>query len=248
MSTRQWPQDYQRWSGSFSELVHTAGEVVAAQDPQARKPTASLVRHYQQIGAVGRGEREGKAKTFTFEDLAAIVATKGLIKQGLGLGVASSLMNSASPALKIAYSDPKGGPAEAVQTVAAMMSQAGLSMPAQAAALRSMISPTPGRSAFSALSGGLEQSRGFCAPLMASAPMSPPVAESNSTAPAMTPTIYYVGGAPDALSGSKVASELKPAPWLTLYCDTQAMAAASAQERLQAAQALDTLAAQLRAS
>lgn len=91
---KQWPEEYLAWSGSFDDLVSTSAEVLADICPEAGAPTTSLVRYYQQQGAVGRGERKGRVASFSFPELAQVVAAKQMVTNQVPLAIAKELMKS----------------------------------------------------------------------------------------------------------------------------------------------------------
>lgn len=229
MSTPLWPNDYHAWTGSFGELVRTAGQVLSEQDPQARKPTASLVRHYQQLGAVGRGMPQGRSRQFSFEDLAAVVATKGLVKRGVGLDMATQVLSQSSPAQKLSYADyteagsntPKVAP-EAVDTVAQLLSQAGL--PKQAGFAHSAF-------ALGHLGGAAQGVRSM---------------QSNVAASFGSSQTYTVSDDLSSPDPGMPVRAMQPTTWLSVFFNPEAMAQAPVPERHQAAQALETLLRQLR--
>lgn len=91
-STPKWPDDYQEWTGSFEELVTTAGKILEEIDPAGGVPTGSLVRYYQQQGAVGRGRKNGRSACFDHEDLARVVATKQMANQQVPLSITKEFL------------------------------------------------------------------------------------------------------------------------------------------------------------
>lgn len=92
-----WPDDYADWHGSFDELVGTARQVLARQGTDRRcLPSPRIVRHYQAIGAVGRGVRRGREAVFGVDDLTRVVATKHLVKNGWRLDNASAALQAAA--------------------------------------------------------------------------------------------------------------------------------------------------------
>lgn len=100
-----WPDGYRKWTGDFNDLVRTVGEIVAGLNPGAKPPSGSLIRHYQQIGCVGRGQKQGRANTFGFDELFQAVASKDMAGSGMGLELASHLMTNSAPAMHEAYAD-----------------------------------------------------------------------------------------------------------------------------------------------
>lgn len=105
-SPAKWPEGYRNWTGDFNDLVSTAGQIVARLNPGTKPPSASLIRHYQQIGCVGRGQKQGRASIFGFNELFQAVAAKDMAGSGMGLDLASQLVNNSAPAMCLAYSDP----------------------------------------------------------------------------------------------------------------------------------------------
>lgn len=97
---QSWPNDYLSWKGRFDDLVETANEILKSQGLSDRPLTPRLLRHYQHIGAVGKGEKNGREAYFSHEDLAAVLAAKGLVKEGFTLNHATTLLNSPPPSQK----------------------------------------------------------------------------------------------------------------------------------------------------
>jgi hypothetical protein len=91
-----WPQDYETWTGGFDDLVATSTQILNDICPDAGAPTTSLVRYYQQQGAVGRGKREGRGSTFSFSELAQVVASKQMVSQQVPLSIAKEVMSNSS--------------------------------------------------------------------------------------------------------------------------------------------------------
>ena len=92
---KTWPDQYALWTGDFSELIKTANEIVEGlgYDPDI---TERSVRNYQHRAVVGRGQRQGKSSVFSFADLAELVATKTLIKEGWNLSQTALYFSSES--------------------------------------------------------------------------------------------------------------------------------------------------------
>lgn len=118
-----WPEGYRQWSGDFNDLVRTVGKIVAELNPGAKPPSASLIRHYQQIGCVGRGQKQGRSSTFGFDELFQAVASKDMAGSGVGLELTSQIMNNSAPAMRQAYSDPQPQKNGAQSLVERLLSQ-----------------------------------------------------------------------------------------------------------------------------
>lgn len=132
------PDAYADWTGGFSDLVSVANSVLHQIDPTAAPITERSARHYQQVGALGRGTKSGRTALFSAPDLAALVATKGLIKEGFPLAHVPQVMavEAGGPAFLSSASNSFGAgdgvsvgcsTPDAVGVVAALMSNAGLS-------------------------------------------------------------------------------------------------------------------------
>lgn len=221
---KKWPDDYKQWQGSFDELVETAGEIISKTTTETTKPTASLIRHYQQIGAVGRGEKMGRSRVFGFEDLVSVVATKGLVKQGIGLDITSSLVKKASPELLQAYSSSYQ-PSSAVSLVDSLMADAGIlggqtPMPILSAQSNSVLR---------GLSGSVETQS-----LMSNTLSATPSARQN----------YF-----DQISQlGQIKREIQPAKWMTISYTPSEMEADTQKNRNQVAESLENIAKLLRNS
>ena len=143
---RQWPDDYQNWTGTIDDLVREAGVVLRQISPEIEVPTLSGVRYYQNKGALGRGQKRGRVATFGFDDLATVVATKQMVNQQLPLALTRDMLSNtsvdtmmksagleeyasyASPAvaatMALTHSDQQGNAAE--QTVAKLLAASNL--------------------------------------------------------------------------------------------------------------------------
>jgi hypothetical protein len=77
-------QRWKDWHGSFRDLVAAAGTATREQFGDAvSEPTDSIMRHYQNLGALGRGTRdESNRHVFGFRELAETVAVKALLADG----------------------------------------------------------------------------------------------------------------------------------------------------------------------
>ena len=106
--TKAWPQDYLNWTGGFNELVDTATTILSDIAPEAKAPTASIVRYYQQQDLVGRGTRKGKTSEFSFQDLSQLVATKQMLDQQVSLSVTKNVFDHV-PAAYISSLDTSFG-------------------------------------------------------------------------------------------------------------------------------------------
>lgn len=120
----RWPEDYETWTGGFDDLVATSTHILNEVCPEIGAPTTSLVRYYQQQGAVGRGKREGRGSTFSFTELAQIVASKQMVSQQVPLSIAKEVMSNASietiygnESVSHAYHSLANTPAAAASTV-----------------------------------------------------------------------------------------------------------------------------------
>lgn len=222
-SSKQWPADYLTWSGSFSELVKTASEVLALLEPHAKPPTERLLRYYQQQGVLGRGERQGNRSLFGFDDLERVVATKGLVQQNWTLDNASKLFSASvgsEPVSALLYSP---SPAPAAEASSVFLAQ-------QACAPSSAVQ---------------EDATSVVARLMASSHAAQPNhVRSKSVSPLVAPLPVST-----ALGGSIKTSAVKsyqPTPWLTVYLDEAAVQGAAPQERALACQTLEALLKHLR--
>lgn len=91
----QWPEDYRSWTGTIEDLVREAGNVLRQISPEVEPPTLSGVRYYQSKRALGRGEKRGRTATFSFDDLATVVATKQMVKQQLPLALTRDMLSNA---------------------------------------------------------------------------------------------------------------------------------------------------------
>ena len=118
--TKIWPQDYLDWTGGFNELVETATTVLNDIAPEAKAPTSSIVRYYQQQDLVGRGTRKGKTSEFSFQDLSQLVATKQMLDQQVSLSVTKSVFDHV-PAAYISGLDPSFGQYSSTPAMATSM-------------------------------------------------------------------------------------------------------------------------------
>jgi len=241
---RQWPNDYLSWTGSFSDLVTTAAEVVALLEPSVKAPTERSLRDYQQRGLLGRGQRQGGNKAvFGFDDLQRVVATKGLVKQNWTLAHASSLLNSDEPAeaevVQLMYASPQSFPLGG----ALMANAAGSADSASnASAVVARLMARPAGFASAAPGGGLQKSALYVPGVspQGHAGMSPtqrrglhspaPVFDKKTAAQPST-TAY----------ASTPVESIRPAPWLTVYIDQDAAQGAPEDERALARAALQSV-------
>lgn len=88
-----WPESYKKWTGGFSDLIATANKIVSEMGYDA-DITERTARHYQHKNLVSKGERQGKSSVFFFDDLASLVATKTMVKEGWTLQNTASLLNA----------------------------------------------------------------------------------------------------------------------------------------------------------
>jgi hypothetical protein len=90
-----WADRYQDWEGTAAELADAAAAVaedIRLSDGDAEKggsetrgpwrPNERLVRHYVQVGILGRPERAGKEAHFRFRQLVELLATRALLNDG----------------------------------------------------------------------------------------------------------------------------------------------------------------------
>jgi hypothetical protein len=96
---KNWTERYQDWEGTAAELADVAAAVAAEiriSDGDAQKgsddkrdnrgdtwrPNERLVRHYVQVGILGRPERAGKEAHFRFRQIVELLATRVLLNDG----------------------------------------------------------------------------------------------------------------------------------------------------------------------
>jgi hypothetical protein len=86
-----WTDRYRDWEGTAAELADEAAAVaeeIRISDGDAEKggepwrPNERLVRHYVQVGILGRPERAGKEAHFRFHQLVELLATRVLLNDG----------------------------------------------------------------------------------------------------------------------------------------------------------------------
>jgi hypothetical protein len=89
-----WTDRYRDWEGTAAELADVATEIAAEiriSDGDMQKgsgsggmwrPNERLVRHYVQIGILGRPERAGKEAHFRFRQIVELLATRVLLNDG----------------------------------------------------------------------------------------------------------------------------------------------------------------------
>jgi len=85
------------WTGTFDELITQANKILLKDDKNQKPINSRLARHYMQIGAVGRGVKNGRNAIFSLEDVNALVAVKKLASDGFPLKAATTLINSSKP-------------------------------------------------------------------------------------------------------------------------------------------------------
>src|SRR5215831_20249468 len=93
---RDWTDRYRDWEGTAAELADEAaaiaeeirisdGDAERGGDAESRaswRPNERLVRHYVQVGILGRPERAGKEAHFRFRQLVELLATRVLLNDG----------------------------------------------------------------------------------------------------------------------------------------------------------------------
>lgn len=85
-----WTPRYHDWTGSFTELVKTANAILQDDFPDREPLTERTARHYQNVGVLGKGEKEGRSARFALPDLVALVNAKAMAKD-VGLKMVSAL-------------------------------------------------------------------------------------------------------------------------------------------------------------
>lgn len=218
--TRQWPEDYLTWTGSFAELASTAAEVVSQLEPGAKLPTERSLRDYQQRGLLGRGAKApgGNRSVFSFSDLDRVVTTKGMVSQKFTLEHAESLMNSNAPAADSPLSNM----------------------------LYASPSSLSGSVASASVSAQPSSASDLVARLMAKGPAASPALKS----PIPAVMANQLGGSVRGLRSVPLApgpyaatavEALRPTSWLTLYLDPSAAQGAPDEERALARAALQSV-------
>lgn len=218
--SKQWPEDYQNWSGSFDELVDTARAIQSEWAPTEKLLNPRLVRHYQSVGAVGRGVREGRSSRFYFSDLAALMATKSLVKEGWTLSNAAPFATSMS------------APTLATMTSSYGYSHAEPELPNDTAASRLvrelMFKSSPASPESPSFLGAANvMTRGLPRHVRASAALASGLVSPTS-----------VAGASHKASPSPPVDEVVIVPWLTLTFDPSALSTATPEDRQLASQNL----------
>lgn len=87
-----WFDRFKNFTGDFGAFVKMSAEATASVLPGTPVPSESLIRHYQQTGAVGRGIRAGRASQYGFRELLEVVATKSLVNAGWTVSNIASLI------------------------------------------------------------------------------------------------------------------------------------------------------------
>ncbi len=94
--TTDWTDRYRHWEGTAAELASEAAAVAEgirifdgdaekggnAENRAPWRPNERLVRHYVQVGVLGRPERAGKEAHFRFRQLVELLATRVLLNDG----------------------------------------------------------------------------------------------------------------------------------------------------------------------
>ena len=119
------PDEWKDWKGNFHELVTVSAKIIRANYPDIEVPTASIVRYYQQVGLVGRGETVGRSSIFSVKEIREIISAKWLVKHGISLNTAKKYQDTA-------YSSPKENDSDqqsnsVMSLVSQMMTSAGIS-------------------------------------------------------------------------------------------------------------------------
>lgn len=85
------------WRGSFKQLVERVNEKLQEQGDD-QLVNERLLRSYQHKGLLGRGTPlDGRTMEFTEDDVLSVLATRGLMKSGVGLNLASALLEQSTP-------------------------------------------------------------------------------------------------------------------------------------------------------
>jgi hypothetical protein len=79
-----WTDKYRNWEGTAAELADVAAAIGAAiRIPGGdTRPNERLVRHYVQVGILGRPERRGKEAYFGFRQIVELLAARVLLTDG----------------------------------------------------------------------------------------------------------------------------------------------------------------------
>lgn len=218
----KWPTDYQNWSGTIDDLVTTANRILEETNPQSSALTLRTARHYQQVGVLGRGTRNGRVAHFGYEDLVKLVSAKTMVGHGMKLYQASDVLKSTPPETLAQDLNPEA--ARAVGVVAALREETGWPLLAQGYLSNSPLSP-PARSLSRSLLSGASV---------------PPAAFSSSS---LNQTSTY-HPSPELTRSSPFGLphvQREITPWLGVHYDPECLEKASAQERLEAIQGLNQM-------
>lgn len=222
----RWPDDYKGWSGTIKDLADMAARVLEQLDPQAKAPNIRLLRYYQQLGVVGRGQKKGATAMFGFNDLERVVAAKGLVQQNWTLDQAVNLLNShPAPVSSLLYGDVSA-PHEPT-----------LSSPAPAVKDKPASSTPPSASEVVARLMASSTIAGAKAPAHS-------LTRGGTSASLLPQSLVRAAQAqlakeqkPAAIPSNPVQA-LHPAPWMTVYLDEAAARRASPADRQAAIDAL----------
>lgn len=79
-----WTEKYRGWEGTAAELADVVRAIATEIQPQDGGSWANerLVRHYVQVGIIGRPERRGKEAYFGFRQLVELLAARVLLNDG----------------------------------------------------------------------------------------------------------------------------------------------------------------------
>lgn len=249
---KRWPLDYLTWTGTFDELVATATTVLQTLRPQDKPLSARLVRHYIQEGLIGRGTREGRTSRFSYEELAGVVATKHLVKDGWSLKNASALLHSApsgyvTEAASLSASAPAATTPAAVDVVRLLMERSATAGASTFAGPRAVyaLSASPRPSLTRGL-GPLVSPQGLSGGPTLS--VSPAQAGASSVPAWNPPSSLTPCAAPSVDVASSASSVTEFAPWLRLDMDRAQFLQASPEERLAVLQKLMGWTLELQAS
>lgn len=244
MSSKTWPQDYQQWEGSLPELVQTAQSVLEAIQPDAKAPSERLVRHYKTKGLIQAKGRAGHADRYGYDALAAVVATKSLVKQGFTLNHASHFVNSSSATEYLSSAPVSNQAPSAVALVSELLARADQPLP-MAPALTATTTPQA-HPLLRSLNASV-QAQGLSA-----APTSSMTfggmnaiqgALSNASEPLLSaPMALFAGASMPTKAVPAAWTQQQPTPWLSVAYDAAALNQATTEERQAAARALETLA------
>jgi hypothetical protein len=133
-----WTDRYRDWEGTAAELADEAAviaEEISLSDGDAEKggnaenraswrPNERLVRHYVQVGVLGRPERAGKEAHFRFRQLVELLATRVLLNDGWPLAKIADYVRLEDDAGLLGLL-PKGGALTPAQEVVRRIQRSG---------------------------------------------------------------------------------------------------------------------------